>query len=156
MSEFSWPARVYYEDTDSGGVVYYANYLKFMERARTEWLRAHGFEQSELVREHGAIFVVRDVHISYQRPAVFDDLLKVTVKVHANGRSWIEFAQTVERLPHPRPLPQTGEGDEDSLRDSGKTEILTHAKVKIVCVNHASFKPMEVPAIIREKMEIKA
>ena len=134
MSDFSWPARVYYEDTDSGGVVYYANYLKFMERARTEWLRAHGFEQSELVREHGAIFVVRDVHISYQRPAVFDDLLKVTVKVHASGRSWIEFAQTVER----------------------NNVILTHATVKIVCVNHVSFKPMEVPAIIREQMEIKA
>ena len=123
MSDFSWPARVYY-----------ANYLKFMERARTEWLRAHGFEQSELLREHGAIFVVRDVHISYQRPAVFDDLLKVTVKVHASGRSWIEFAQTVER----------------------NNVILTHATVKIVCVNHVSFKPMEVPAIIREQMEIKA
>ena len=70
--------RVYYEDTDSGGVVYYANYLKFMERARTEWLRAHGFEQTELMREHGVIFVVRDVHISYLRPAVFNDLLQVS------------------------------------------------------------------------------
>ncbi len=133
MSDFSWPVRVYYEDTDSGGVVYYANYLKYLERARTEWLRAHGFEQSELVREHGLIFVVRDVHITYLRPAVFDDLLRVTVSVHATGRSWIEFAQAVER----------------------NNEILTHAKVKIVCVNHSSFKPMEIPAIIREKMGIR-
>jgi len=130
MSEFSWPVRVYYEDTDSGGVVYYANYLKFMERARTEWLRAHGFEQSVLVREHGVIFVVRDVHISYLRPAVFDDLLQVTVKIHATGRSWIEFVQTVER-----------------------DEILSQARVKIVCVNQLSFKPVEIPDIIREKME---
>lgn len=128
---FSWPVRVYYEDTDSGGVVYYANYLKFMERARTEWLRVHGFEQTELMREHGVIFVVRDVHISYLRPAVFNDLLQVSVSVHATGRSWIEFAQTVERV----------------------NEILTHANVKIVCVNQLSFKPVEIPEIIREKME---
>ncbi len=133
MSDFFWPVRVYYEDTDSGGVVYYANYLKFMERARTEWLRAHGFEQTDLMREHGIIFVVRDVHISYRRPAVFDDLLQVTVSVHATGRSWIEFAQTVERV----------------------NEILTHANVKIVCVNQLSFKPVEIPEIIREKMEKK-
>jgi acyl-CoA thioester hydrolase len=131
MSEFSWPVRVYYEDTDSGGVVYYANYLKFLERARTEWLRAHGFEQSALVHDHGLVFVVRDVHISYLRPAVFDDLLGVTVDVHGIGRSWIEFAQTVRR----------GE------------EILSRAQVKIVCVNHSSFKPVEIPGIIRKKME---
>lgn len=131
MSEFVWPVRVYYEDTDSGGVVYYANYLKFMERARTEYLRVHGFEQTDLVRDHGVIFVVRDVHISYLRPAVFNDLLNVTVSVHAAGRSWIEFAQTVVR-----------------------NEILSRAQVKIVCVNHLSFKPVEIPEIIRKKMEL--
>jgi acyl-CoA thioester hydrolase len=134
MSEFVWPVRVYYEDTDSGGVVYYANYLKFMERARTELLRVHGFEQTDLVRDHGVIFVVRDVHISYLRPAVFNDLLNVTVSVHASGRSWIEFAQTVAR----------GE------------EVLTRGQVKIVCVNHLSFKPVEIPEIIRNKMEISS
>ncbi len=134
MSEFAWPVRVYYEDTDSGGVVYYANYLKFMERARTELLRVHGFEQTDLVRDHGVIFVVRDVHISYLRPAVFNDLLNVTVSVHASGRSWIEFAQTVAR----------GE------------EVLTRGQVKIVCVNHLSFKPVEIPEIIRNKMEISS
>ncbi|MDO8891910.1 MAG: tol-pal system-associated acyl-CoA thioesterase [Sulfurimicrobium sp.] len=133
MSEFVWPVRVYYEDTDSGGVVYYANYLKFMERARTEFLRVHGFEQTDLVRDHGVIFVVRDVHISYLRPAVFNDLLNVTVSVHAAGRSWIEFAQTVAR-----------------------DEILSRAQVKIVCVNHLSFKPVEIPEIIRNKMELSS
>ncbi|MDP2786224.1 MAG: hypothetical protein Q8O38_16770, partial [Sulfurimicrobium sp.] len=104
-------------------------------------------------------------------PAVFDDLLQVTVSVHATGRSWIEFAQTVERSPHPCPLPegaparsvpagiggeaaQSGEkGDEESLRESDKTEILSRAQVKIVCVNQLSFKPVEIPDIIREKME---
>jgi acyl-CoA thioester hydrolase len=133
MSEFVWPVRVYYEDTDSGGVVYYANYLKFMERARTEFLRVHGFEQTDLVRDHGVIFVVRDVHISYLRPAVFNDLLNVTVSVHAAGRSWIEFSQTV-------------------VRD----ELLSRAQVKIVCVNHLSFKPVEIPEIIRNKMELSS
>lgn len=133
MIEFVWPVRVYYEDTDSGGVVYYANYLKFMERARTEFLRVHGFEQTDLIRDHGVIFVVRDVQISYLRPAVFNDLLNVTVSVHAAGRSWIEFAQTV-------------------VRD----EILSRAQVKIVCVNHLSFKPVEIPEIIRNKMELSS
>jgi acyl-CoA thioester hydrolase len=130
---FSWPTRVYYEDTDSGGVVYYANYLKFMERARTEWLRARGFEQSALAREHGIVFVVHDVHIRYLRPALFDDALLVTVKIQATGRSWIEFVQTAER----------------------GNEILTRAQVKIVCVNHLSFKPVEVPELIRDHMEIR-
>ena len=133
VETFSWPARVYYEDTDAGGVVYYANYLKFMERARTEWLRARGFEQSALARERGVVFVVHDVHIRYLRPAVFDDSLLVTVRVHDTGRSWIEFVQTVER----------------------GNEILTRAQVKIVCVNQLSFKPVEIPEIIRDNMEIR-
>lgn len=146
---FSWPVRVYYEDTDTGGVVYYANYLKFMERARTEWLRANGFEQTGLMREHGVIFVVRDVHISYLRPAVFDDMLNVTACVHAAGRSWIEFVQAVER----NAFPQAG-GDARQAED--EVEILSHARVKIVCVNQLSFKPVEIPEIIREKMGIRA
>jgi len=150
---FSWPVRVYWEDTDAGGVVYYANYLKFMERARTEFLRVHGFEQTDLVRDHGVIFVVRDVHISYLRPAVFNDLLNVTVNVHAAGRSWIEFAQTVARNPLSNSLPE-GERDAESLCDTNKAEILSRAQVKIVCVNHLSFKPVEIPEIIRKKMEI--
>lgn len=136
---FTWPVRVYYEDTDSGGVVYYANYLKFMERARTEWLRARGFEQSELLRVHGIVFVVHDVHIRYLRPALFDDLLQVTVSVHATGASWIEFSQTVERPP----------GRE-------RDEVLARARIKIVCVKHLSFKPVEIPEIVREKMDSRA
>jgi acyl-CoA thioester hydrolase len=77
MTTFSWPVRVYYEDTDAGGVVYYANYLRFFERARTEWLRAIGFEQQLLRNEDGIVFAVRHVEIDYLKPAVLDDALQV-------------------------------------------------------------------------------
>lgn len=133
---FAWPVRIYYEDTDAGGVVYYTNYLKFMERARTEWLRAQGFEQPELLRDHSVIFVVRAVQIEYLRPALFNDLLKVSVHLHQTGRSWIELDQTVERP----------EGGQDP-------ELLVKARVKIVCVNGQTFKPVQIPAPIREKIE---
>ncbi|MDH3769271.1 MAG: YbgC/FadM family acyl-CoA thioesterase, partial [Gammaproteobacteria bacterium] len=78
---FSWPTRVYYEDTDAGGVVYYANYLRFMERARTEWLRAVGVEHDQLRAEHGIIFVVVSAEIQFQSPAKFNDALEVSVSV---------------------------------------------------------------------------
>jgi acyl-CoA thioester hydrolase len=127
---FSWPVRVYYEDTDSGGVVYYANYLKFLERARTEWLRAAGFEQTQLFSDFNVIFVVRSVAIEYLRPAVFNDLLKVTATPAKIGRSSIEIAQTVER-----------------------DEILVTAHVKIISVDGTSFKPVRIPTPVREKLE---
>ncbi len=128
---FVWPVRVYYEDTDSGGVVYYANYLKFLERARTEWLRALGFEQTELLRDYNVLFVVRRVEIDYLRPARFNDTLVVTVRVHGKGRSWMELDQTATR----------------------GAEVLVAARVKIVCVNGQSFRPVEIPLAIKEKME---
>jgi acyl-CoA thioester hydrolase len=128
---FSWPVRVYYEDTDSGGVVYYANYLKFLERARTEWLRALGFEQTELLHDYNVLFVVRRVEIDYLRPARFNDALAVTVSVHGKGRSWIELDQMITR----------------------DAQTLVTARVKIVCVNGQSFKPAEIPPTIKEKME---
>ncbi|MBT9613487.1 MAG: tol-pal system-associated acyl-CoA thioesterase [Burkholderiales bacterium] len=127
---FSFPVRVYYEDTDSGGVVYYANYLKFLERARTEWLRAAGFEQPELLRDHNVIFVVRSVAIEYLRPAQFNDELTVTVRMEKLGRSTIEVFQTVER-----------------------DAKLVEATVKIVCVDGASFKPVSIPAPIKQQLE---
>lgn len=127
---FSFPVRVYYEDTDSGGVVYYANYLKFLERARTEWLRAAGFEQPELLRDHNVIFVVRSVAIEYLRPAQFNDELTVTVRMEKLGRSTIEVFQTVER-----------------------DARLIEATVKIVCVDGASFKPVSIPPHIRQPLE---
>lgn len=127
---FEFPVRVYYEDTDAGGVVYYANYLKFLERSRTEWLRSVGIEQPELLRDHNVIFVVRAVAIEYLRPARFNDALRVSAQINKLGRSTLEIFQTVER----------------DMR-------LIEAQVKIVCVEQSSFKPIAIPAPIRQQLE---
>ena len=119
--------RVYYEDTDAGGVVYYANYLSFMERARTEWLRALGFEQPALAAEHGVLFVVRAVNIDYLKPSRLNDSLQVTVEVVNVGGSRIRFLQRVLR------------GDEEIVR----------ADVDVVCVNTDTFRPVRVPREMR-------
>jgi len=120
---FSWPVRVYWEDTDAGGVVYYANYLKFMERARSEWLRALGFDQGRLHDELNLVFVVRRVTIEYQKPARYDDLLTVTARLEQANRASLLMSQTVER---------------DGL--------LGRAEVTLVCVDAQSFKPARIPA----------
>jgi acyl-CoA thioester hydrolase len=133
VARFSWPVRVYYEDTDSGGVVYYANYLKFLERARTEWLRAAGFEQTALAHDHHVIFVVRSVAIEYVKSARFNDLLEVTVDLREVGRSQVVVAQTVTRQ---------GKG----------TDLLVQAEVKLVCVNDQTFKPARIPEVIQQCM----
>ena len=128
---FSLPVRVYYEDTDAGGVVYYANYLKFLERARTEWLRAAGFEQPELMRDHNVIFVVRSVAIEYLQPARFNDALDVTVRLEKLGSCTIDVFQTVERAAR-----------------------LVEARVRIVCVDQRNgFKPVRIPTFIRQQLE---
>lgn len=127
---FHWPVRVYYEDTDAGGVVYYANYLKFMERARTEWLRHLGLEQDVLRDEHGLLFVVSRVAIEYQRPARFNDALIVVSRIERRAKAALDFLQTVE---HP----------------AGKT-VLCQAQVRIVCVDADRFRPKPIPPSIRE------
>ena len=121
--QFSWPIRVYYEDTDLGGVVYYANYLRFLERARTEWLRAAGVGQGELARDHGVVFVVRSISLDYLKPARFDDELEVTVGIEDVGASRIGLAQRIVR------------GAED----------LVTASVDIACVHTQTFKPARIP-----------
>lgn len=128
MSEFSWPVRVYYEDTDSGGVVYYANYLKFMERARSEWLRSLGFEQDALMREEGVIFAVRSVTLDFLQPARFNQLLHVTVKLIAQGRASLIFEQQV--------------------RDSASAAALCSGRVKLACLDGALFKARAIPKTI--------
>jgi acyl-CoA thioester hydrolase len=120
---FSWPVRVYYEDTDSGGVVYYANYLRFLERARTEWLRSRGFEQTALADVHQVVFVVRSISLQYLRPARFNDALDVTIESVDAGASRIELAQRVTR---------------------GADELVT-AKVELACVNTSTFRPVRIP-----------
>ncbi len=126
--------RVYYEDTDAGGVVYYANYLSFMERARTEWLRALGFEQPEMAATHGVLFVVRAVHIDYLKPSRFDDSLQVTVEVVTVGGSRIRFLQRVLR------------GNEEIVR----------AEVDVVCVSTDTFRPARLPRKMRTTMGIES
>ena len=97
MKEFSWPIRVYYEDTDAAGVVYHSNYLKFMERARTEWLRAIGFSQNTMRRENNAIIVISELDMKFIKPAKLDDLLDVkSTLVRTTGASFL-FDQTIEK-----------------------------------------------------------
>jgi acyl-CoA thioester hydrolase len=120
---FLWPVRVYYEDTDAAGVVYYANYLKYMERARTEWLRGIGFEQTDLAREHDVIFVVRSAAIDYLAPARFDDELHVAVELIKVGAGQIDLVQWVSR---------------------GETLLVT-ANVKLACVGRATMRATRIP-----------
>lgn len=128
---FSLPVRVYYEDTDSGGVVYYANYLKFMERARTEWLRRLGFEQDRLRDEQGVIFAVRSAQIDYRRPAHFNDLLEVSARVAGQRGASIEFEQHITR------------GD----------ELLCDGRIRIVSLNAEDFRPVALPDAIQTQLE---
>ena len=127
---FSWPVRVYYEDTDAGGVVYYANYLRFLERARTEWLRAMGFEQTALAAVHQVVFVVRSVSLEFLKPSRIDDTLEITVEPAEVGASRIRLAQRVAR---------------------GGDALVT-AQVELACVNTSTFRPVRIPGPVIEKI----
>lgn len=101
---FSFPIRVYWEDTDAGGIVFYANYLKFFERARTEWLRSLGLSQQVLREQTGGMFVVTDTAVRYLRPAVLDDLLEVSARIETAGRASLTITQEARRARDRRPL----------------------------------------------------
>lgn len=128
---FTFPVRVYYEDTDAGGVVFYANYLKYMERARTEWLRVLGFEQRRVAAEEDALFAVVKVTLNYRQPARLDDLLEVGAKVTEMGRSSIVFEQFVRR---------TADG-----------ATLAEGEVRVACLTNA-FRPRSIPEAIRKSL----
>ena len=130
INNFIWPVRVYYEDTDAGGVVYHSNYLNFMERARTEWLRALGFEQTVVKEEFGVIIVVHSLSINYKRPAKFNDMLEVHCALAAYGRSSLEMAQRI-----------TCHGVE-----------LAQAHIKAAFVDAATFRPTAIPEQIKQTM----
>lgn len=132
--QFSWPARVYWEDTDGGGVVYYANYLKFLERARTEWLRSLGFVQTELAKTQGMMFVVSSVNIEYRRPARLDDSLTIISTCEQEGAACLRFDQRILR----------GE------------ELLVTASVRVVSLAAATFRPKRLPAAIVEAMSVSS
>ena len=127
---FSQEIRVYYEDTDLGGIVYYANYLKFMERARTEYLRSLGFNQSVLLEQEKRIFVVRSAEIEFVSPARFDDVLSVTAEVQTVRRASLRFNQQCRVVESASAAP----GD-----------LLASANVLIACLDAESFKPCSVP-----------
>ncbi len=127
-----WSVRVYYEDTDAGGGVYYANYLKFFERGRTELLRALGFEQDAVARAHRILFLVQHVEVDYLRPAVFNDALKVVTEVSHMGWARADFAQAVYR--------------------QGETQPLCCGWVRIACVEVGTFRPKRIPDPIRKAL----
>ncbi len=132
MSDYVWPTRVYWEDTDAGGVVYYANYLRFLERARTEWLRAHGFTQSALALDPGVLFSVVEVNIKYLKPARLDDLLLISCAAALDGAASMAFTQSIHR------------GVENGV-------LLAQAQVRVACVSARTFRACRLPpAILRE------
>ena len=133
---FVWPVRVYWEDTDGGGIVYYANYLKYMERARTEWLRALGCDQAHLRARHRLQFVVVRANVEFRRPARFDDRLDVEVRVVMLRRASIELAQHV--------------------RSTGRDRaLLCHAEVRVGCVDTETFRPRGLPISLQQELEIE-
>lgn len=128
MSPF--PVRVYYEDTDAAGLVYYANYLRFCERARTEWLRALGYAQHELMADQGIAFVVRSVEARYRSPARLDDLLAVISRISSVGGASIEFDQKIHR----------------------KEELIFDARITIACIDMARQRPAPLPHELRTRL----
>ncbi|MDF2465008.1 MAG: 4-hydroxybenzoyl-CoA thioesterase [Ramlibacter sp.] len=133
MKVFSWPIRVYWEDTDAGGIVFYANYLKFFERARTEWLRSLGIEQSELRETTGGIFVVGETSVRFHRAARLDDELLVTAAVQETGRASLIIAQQAFQL--------------------GSQPLLCDGTIRIGWVEAATLKPARIPPIILEALK---
>ena len=133
-SVFVWPVRVYWEDTDAGGIVYYANYLKFMERARTEWLRMLGCDQARMRARHRLQFVIARTDVEFRRPARFDDRLDVDVRVLALRRASIDLVQHVL---------------------NASRELLCRARVRIGCVDVETFRPHRIPISLQQELELE-
>jgi acyl-CoA thioester hydrolase len=127
MTEFLWRARIYWEDTDGGGVVFYANYLKYMERARTEWLRSLGHAQSELAEKFGFVFAVVEVKVNYRKPARLDDEIVISCVPVPEGRASVRFQQVIKR---------------------GET-VLVEGEVRVACVDAKTFRPRGLPDFIK-------
>lgn len=133
LPSFEWPVRVYIEDTDMGGVVFYANYLKFFERARTEWLRSLGITQQMLIDDASLIFVVSRMSVDYIAPARLDDELKLTVEIERIGRASVHFAQHAWRY----------------------GTLLASAQIQIVSVSLSQMRPVAIPSDILVRMKSK-
>jgi len=128
---YSFPIRVYFESTDAGGVVYHTEYLKFLERARTEWLRHLGFDHQALARNHRTVFVVSSLAVDFMKPARLDDLVSVSVQLESLGKVRCVFAQEIRR----------------------EDDVLVRARVTVASLTVESFKPVEIPEPLRRKME---
>jgi len=128
---FEWPVRVYYEDTDAGGIVFYANYLKFFERARTEWLRAFGIDQQRLADSNGIVFVVRRTSVDYSSPARLDDVIRVVSRIERLGRASVDFHQ-------------------EAWRDG---VLLASGDIRIASVNRASVRPAAIPDAVLDGLK---
>lgn len=140
---FSWPLRVYWEDTDAGGIVFYANYLKFFERSRTEWLRSLGIEQQRLKESTGGIFVVSETSVRYLRPARLDDELVVTASLVEAGRaSMIIRQQALLKTEHA-----------ENPGSSASATLLCEGSIRIGWVNASSLQPMRIPASILDRLK---
>lgn len=131
-AEFNWQVRVYYEDTDAGGVVFYANYLRFMERARTEWLRSAGFEHDYLLNEHGILFAVKNLDIHYKKPARLDDLLTITSRLLTKRGASLTFQQSIT---------------------NNNNELLTQAEIKVACLNAITLKASPMPEALLTELQ---
>jgi len=130
---FEWPVRVYYEDTDAGGLVYHSRYLHFLERARTEWLRALGFEQDALARQPGVLFVVRWMELDYRHAARFNERLLVRSRVEELRRASLVFAQDVQRA-------------------DDATHLLS-ARVRLACLEATRHRPCPIPESVLRKIQ---
>jgi acyl-CoA thioester hydrolase len=140
VSGFSWPARVYWEDTDGGAVVYYANYLRFLERSRTEWLRARGHSQRELAREPGILFTVVSLEVHYRAPARLDDELAITCEPRSEGAASLRFAQRIYRA---------------AQGAAGAPQLLVEANVRVACVDAHSLRPRRLPQFLLEAVAME-
>jgi acyl-CoA thioester hydrolase len=130
MSEFRWPVRVYWEDTDAGGVVYHASYVRYLERGRSEWLRAQGWSQAQLAEEQKVLFSVVELQVHYHRPARLDDLLEVVTHPRIAGGASLAFDQQLQR----------------------NGELVASGTVLVACVDAASFKPRRLPTALRTRI----
>jgi acyl-CoA thioester hydrolase len=139
VNPFRWASRVYWEDMDGGGIVYYANYLRFLERARTEWLRSLGYSQRALAEEPGIVFAVVSLNIEYRKPAKLDDELVITCQPLAEGPATIVFAQQIYRASGAAPV-----------KVDGAHNLLVEANARVACLDARTLRPKRLPDFLTE------
>lgn len=160
-TDFHWPVRIYWEDTDAGGVVFYANYLKYFERARTEWLRSLGLEQHTLREQTGGVFVVSDVQLQYLRPARLDDVLHISAQVCEHSRVSLTLTQHAWRIPTSTDSPTSTKSaqchvrglEHESLHERPQLQLLCSARVRIAWIDAAQWKPARMPTALSQCIE---